>query len=109
MRHLPNFDDFRAGPGGRIAKSLGVPVDNCASWNDYTSSCSQVKEFAKAAQKRSETASSGEAVVLCALLHAADYDSLSDKIAGGLVWKKMGIVSGDYKTAVLACIARVDA
>ncbi len=105
---IPTFTEFKRGPGGALARRLGVPVDECGNWFEFETACGEVPDFPETAERRAQTASSGETVVLAALLYAANLKNLADRISDDGAWQAMGRASGDYRLAVLACIARFD-
>jgi hypothetical protein len=59
--------------------------------------------FVKAA--RQCVCSSGERVLLHAILCVTDFAWLADELGGGEVWRDFARVSGDHRRAVVACIA----
>jgi hypothetical protein len=48
--------------------------------------------------------SSGERVLLHAILYVTDFAWLADELAGGHAWRNMDRASGDHRLAVAACI-----
>lgn len=62
--------------------------------------------FVKLAKRCDSVCSSGERVLLHAILHATDFSWLADKLGGRKVWQDMEYVSGDHRKAVAACIAQ---
>ena len=106
------FGAFLSGPGGRVLRRLGVTTAGIVTWRELTECAVQHNRetnggFAKAARELAGAASSGEMVLLQALLHATDFSRLADEIAEGRAWRMMDHVSGEYQTAA-ACIARID-
>lgn len=107
---MSTFNDFKRGPGREICQRLGLRIDACLSWSDFTLAAIHFNNPTGALVDRAReldgVASSGERVLLHAVLHAADFDCLADALADGQAWKRMGLVSGPHRDAVLACIAR---
>jgi hypothetical protein len=64
--------------------------------------------FVAAAKHYAGQCSSGEQVVLHALLYALDFASLADELDGGWTWRRMNKVSGAHRQAVVACIRLED-
>lgn len=61
--------------------------------------------WVSAAKRCDGVASSGERVLLHAILHVTDFDWLADELTEGRAWREMNNASGDYRAAVAACIA----
>lgn len=106
------FNDFKSGPGRAICQRLGLRIDACASWDEFTLAAVRFNAggaLVTRARDLDEVASSGERVLLHAILHAADFDWLADELTDGRAWRRMSSASGPYRNAVLACIARREA
>lgn len=105
------FLDFARGPGGEVARRLGVPCDSTAGWRDYTERFLRyARDSKRYAQIKSEfgVLSTGEKAVACALLHAVDLSSLADQLSAGRVWQRLDNTFGDYRRAVVAALLRQD-
>jgi hypothetical protein len=61
--------------------------------------------FVKIARRLDGVCSSGERVLLHAILYATDFAWLADKLAKGKAWQHMDRVDGTWREAVAACIA----
>ena len=61
--------------------------------------------FVDAARKYAGTCSSGERVLLHAILYVTDFAWLADEFDKGHTWDRMSYVSGEHRQAVAACIA----
>jgi hypothetical protein len=60
--------------------------------------------FNKRVERFAGHASSGEAVLLTALLYRLGYDELADNLDRGRTWRNMYSVSGEFRAAVAACV-----
>lgn len=49
--------------------------------------------------------SSGERILLHAILATTDFAWLADELSGGHAWRRMHDAHGEYRTAVAACVA----
>lgn len=49
--------------------------------------------------------SSGERILLHAILYVTDFSWLADEFAFGRAWQDMNCASGNYRDCVVACIA----
>lgn len=61
--------------------------------------------FVEAARHYDGVCSSGERVLLHAILYVTDFAWLADELDGGRTWYRMDSVSGEWRKAVAACIA----
>lgn len=109
--------DFLAGPGGRIARRLGLPADllaGCDTWAALSSLAVSHNDHTDGglwdeAEKLDGVLSTGERAVLHALLPALDFTRLADKLGAGESWAVLDRASGAHAEAVAACILRQDA
>lgn len=116
MTETLTFAAFRAGPGGQIAHRIGIPISQCARWDDAQHAFSRLfsgdAEEADAAMRRVRDAiavmSTGEKAVAYALLHALDYSRQADEFSGGGMWRTLDYVSGNHRRAIIAAILRQD-
>jgi hypothetical protein len=60
--------------------------------------------FVELARQCDGVCSSGERVLLHAILYVTDFAWLADELGNGYVWRNMDRASGDYRLAVAACI-----
>jgi hypothetical protein len=111
-----NFQTFKAGyPARSIFAKLGMSevLEAATSWcslerlvvdfNDRSSG-----GFVDRVVGLDGVASSGERVLLHAILFATDFAHVADALAGSGAWKRMGNVSGEWQRAVAACIERAE-
>jgi len=109
-----DFVSFRDGPGGEICRRIGIDISNQGCWTDYTRAMivfnnqEQGGKLVKRARHFAGVASSGEHVLLTACLYAADFAWLADELSEGGTWRRVDKVSGAYRDAVAACVARID-
>ena len=109
-----DFVSFRDGPGGEICRRIGVDISNLGSWREYTRAMvvynnqEQGGKLVRRARNFAGVACSGEYVLLTACLWAADFAWLADELSEGCMWQWMDKVSGDYRDATAACVARID-
>lgn len=106
------FHDFATGPGGKIARRLGVPCDRAATWGDYTA---RFQRFARDPKRYAQirdgvgALTPGETPVALALLHAVDLSPLADELSEGRLWRRLDNTFGDHRLAVVAALLRQDA
>jgi hypothetical protein len=62
--------------------------------------------FVDAARRCDGVCSSGERVLLHAILFATDFAWLADELTDGRAWRRMHNASGEWREAVAACIAQ---
>jgi hypothetical protein len=60
--------------------------------------------YVNAAQDYAGKCSSGERVLLHAILYATDFAWLADELDDGRTWRRLNYVSGDHRKAVIACM-----
>lgn len=118
MHKSLNLADFLAGPGGKIARQLGLPADllaSCASWDELTSLAVSHNDHTDgglwhAGERLDGVLSTGERAVLHALLAALDFSRLADQLAGEPgTWRLLDFTHGTHAEAVAACILRRNA
>ncbi|MFD1623518.1 hypothetical protein [Azospirillum griseum] len=105
------FLDFARGPGGEVARRLGVPCDRSTTWGDYTARfLRHARDSRRYASLKAEIGvmSTGETAVACALLHAVDLSALADEMSAGLAWQRLNCTFGGYRRAVVAALLRLD-
>jgi hypothetical protein len=64
--------------------------------------------FVQLARHCDGVASSGERVLLHAILYATDFAWLADELTGSQAWRRMDRVGGEWREAVAACILQRD-
>ncbi|MBP2229368.1 hypothetical protein J2847_002662 [Azospirillum agricola] len=109
--------DFLAGPGGDLLHRLGLPSDrlaNCTGWAALRSLAvahndKMDGELWDVAEQLNVVLSTGERVVLHALLAALDFSNLADKLTGDEgAWRLLDFAHGAHRDAVAAAILRQD-
>lgn len=109
------MNDFAAFKSGHPAQSiframhLSEHLSAADSWREL---CDLIVDFnhrsnggfVENARKYDGVASSGERVLLHAILFATDFAWLADELTEGRAWRRMGVVNGAYRAAVAACI-----
>lgn len=114
MTDTLTFRDFAHGPGGHIARRIGIPIRRYRTWRDAQDGFRSLFDGSDSGsvmqRVRNEIykMSTGEIAVACALLHALDYSWLADEMDGGRAWRRLDNVYGDHRRAVLAAILRQD-
>jgi hypothetical protein len=91
------------------ALNLGEPLQAVQSWgqlrrvvikyNDQTNG-----RYVDAARIWAGKCSSGERVLLHAILYATDFGWLADELDDGRTWRRLDYVSGSHREAVIACL-----
>ncbi|WP_296714475.1 hypothetical protein [Rhodoblastus sp.] len=61
--------------------------------------------FVKRARNYDRVCSSGEGILLRAILYVTDFAWLADELDEGRTWQRLGDLSGSYRQAVAACIS----
>lgn len=64
--------------------------------------------FVNVARRYDSECSSGERVLLHAILYVTDFPWLADELDKGCTWRRINMVSGEHRRAVCACIAAID-
>jgi hypothetical protein len=108
-----DFATFKAShPARTIFRKLGLQdyLEAAQSWRHLRqlivefNGCDDGR-FVAVAKITDGTCSSGERVLLHAILYVTDFAWLADKFAKGKAWQRMDSVSGEWREAVAACIA----
>ena len=106
------FAAFKAGtPAQAMFRKLGVKdyLQAATSWRTLRELIIAYNDpelglFVDAARRCDGIASSGERILLHAILYATDFAWLADELAEGKAWRQMDRVSGQWAAAVAACI-----
>ena len=119
------FSDFKSGLGGSTAEDLlKLSLDEISSWEAFREAALESRaQFARPSDEddrlgfydrlasRYGVASTGERVLILAILHAIDYDAVADGFArehGRSFFDLLGSADRNVRVAAAACIARVD-
>jgi len=103
------FEAFKNGPAGALCNRGGLYLDGVASWSGFAShfqSQNKASDGELVERLMNLPASSGEACVIQAILHAADYSRFSDDLAGNSAWDQLRGVYDEHAVAVVAAILR---
>ena len=108
-----DFAAFKAGPGGVMARALGIGVDGCSTWRQFMSAAiafndSQLGVLVDRARHLDGVVSSGQRPLLQAILHAVDFSWLADELGAGKTWRQLEVPDSDYRAAIAACVVQVD-
>ncbi|MCW2283155.1 hypothetical protein M2323_000925 [Rhodoblastus acidophilus] len=106
------FKKFKQNVGVKSVISaigLGAKLEAATSYGDFRHKSTDFnggdwEVFVKRIDEYSSYCSSGEGVLLGALLYRLGYSNLADKVDNGLTWRNMSSVSGEFREAVVACI-----
>jgi hypothetical protein len=106
------FADFKAGePAKAMFRKLRLEkyLEAAVSWQSLRTLIVDYNDpdkglFVESARRCDGVASSGERILLHAILYATDFAWLADGLAEGRVWVRMDRVSGKWRDAVAACI-----
>lgn len=107
-----DFAAFKTGPARSIFRAMGLAdyLESATSFRmlrhlivDYND-CDKGL-FVAAARRYEGVCSSGERVLLMAILCLTDFAWLADELQEGLTWQQFSRVGGDFRKAVTACIA----
>lgn len=88
------LDILEGATSWRALRTLIVHFNDCDKGN-----------FVALARECNGVASSGERILLHAILYVTDFAWLADELGGSKVWQNMDRVGGDWRRAVAACIA----
>ncbi len=108
------FDEFKASePAQSMFRKLGLSeyLEAADSWRMLRALLVHYNDtldrgaVVKIARRCDGVCSSGERVLLHAILYAVDFAWLSDKMDGAHAWRRLANVSGEWRRAVAACIA----
>ncbi|CDZ66318.1 Hypothetical protein NGAL_HAMBI2605_45940 [Neorhizobium galegae bv. orientalis] len=105
------FAAFKNGPAGDLCNRAGLYLDEVASWSGFASrfqSQNKASDGELVERLMKLPVSSGEACVIQAILHAADYSHFSDELANGRAWDRLSGVYDEHADAVAAAILRRD-
>ena len=94
FRKLGLEDILLAATSWRALRVLVVDFNGCDEGN-----------FVKLARQCDGVCSSGERVLLHAILYVTDFAWLADKLGKGWVWRNMDRAGGEWRAAVAACVA----
>lgn len=86
-------DHLEAAPSWRGLRAMIVHFNNPDEGN-----------FVKLARRCNGVCSSGERILLHAILYATDFAWLADELTDGRAWRDMDYASGEYRAAVAACV-----
>jgi hypothetical protein len=106
------FADFKAGqPAKSMFRKLRLEryLEAATSWQSLQTLIEDYNDpdkglFVDAARRCDGVASSGERILLDAILYATDFAWLADELTERRAWARMGNVSGAWREAVAACI-----
>jgi hypothetical protein len=107
-----DFAAFKASqPAQAMFRKLDLSeyLEAAQSWRQFRSlivkfnGCDEGR-FVALARQCDGVASSGERVLLHAILYVTDFAWLADELGGKSVWQDMVSVGGDWRRAVAACI-----
>ncbi|MCW2195061.1 hypothetical protein AB7M45_007834 [Bradyrhizobium elkanii] len=109
---IHSFDRFKAGdPARSIFRKMGLLeyLDAAQSWGQLRALIVRFNDpdkghFVKRAKQCDGVCSSGERVLLHAILYVTDFAWLADKLGGKEVWQNMNRAGGEHRAAVAACI-----
>jgi hypothetical protein len=109
---MMDFASFQAGqPARDMFRKLGLLdyLESATSWRDLRYMIVEFNDpdkgrFVKLAKQCDGVCSSGERILLHAILYVTDFAWLADKLGGKTVWQDMNRASGEWQEAVAACI-----
>jgi hypothetical protein len=109
---MMDFASFKAcDPARDMFRKMGLTpyLDEAQSWLHLRALIVQFNDpdigrFVALARKCDGVCSSGERVLLHAILCVTDFAWLADKLSKGKVWQRMDSVGGEHRRAVVACI-----
>lgn len=98
-------------PVQQMATRLGCTqsLSQSDNWPEYKSSMMRADangEIVAAANRIFGKLSSGERPILAAMLHAADFSAIADRLTGDSTWTSISNASGEYSLAIALAIAR---
>lgn len=113
------FKDFRDGPARDLLRRIGVDISKCETWDEFTAYVVKVNDAFNADEgkcglvvKRAvalyPVLSTGERVLMEAVLHAADFTRIATELADGETWRNLNFTYGTFAEAVAAVIVRID-
>lgn len=107
-----DFAIFKSGQPAQIMfQKLGLSeyLDAAQSWRSLRkliidfNGCDEGR-FVDLARRCDGVTSSGERILLHAILYVTDFAWLADELGGARVWQNMDRVGGEWRQAVAACI-----
>lgn len=112
------FDEFKASePARSMCRRLQVAslLDEAESWGDFRAlvvhhNDPDVGRFVDAGRRAYGTCSSGERILVKAILYVTDFAWLADELDAdeedkrGRTWRRMDSASGEFRECVAACI-----
>jgi hypothetical protein len=109
---IQSYDQFKSGDPARIMfRKLGLLeyLDAARSWGELRSTIVEFNDpdkgrFVKLAKQCDGVCSSGERVLLHAILYVTDFAWLADKLGRNKVWQNMDRAGGEFQDAIAACI-----
>jgi len=110
---VDDFQSFKAGhPARAMFIKMGIEeyLKAAQSWRMLRSMIVDLNDnkkrgcFVDAARHAYGGASSGERVLLLAIMYVCDFAWLADELSDGQAWRRMRSAGGDYRRAVAACI-----
>lgn len=112
-RDVMNFDQFKnCDPATTMFRKMGLAdyLKAAQSWRQLRAMIVQFNDpdrghFVKIAKQCDGTCSSGERILLHAIMYVCDFAWLADKLGGKKVWQNMNRAGGEFQEAVAACIA----
>jgi hypothetical protein len=110
MSHI-SFAAFKSGPAKSIFRAMDLSeyLETANSWRMLRSLIVKYNDcdkgiFVDAARRYDGVCSSGERILLHAILYVTDFAWLADELSDGRAWQQFDRVSGDHRQAVAACI-----
>jgi hypothetical protein len=116
MTPLSDFAAFKASePARAMFRKMGLTeyLEAADSWRELRRlivhfNDPDIGRFVDIARHAYGGASSGERVLLLAIMYVCDFAWLADELIDGHAWRRMHAASGKYRQAVAACIAAED-
>jgi hypothetical protein len=111
-----NFASFKIGkPAGVMFRKLELEefLESAQSWRSLQALIVHYNSYNKGdfvalARRCDGAASSGERVLLHAILYATDFAWLADELTAGRAWQRMNNADEEWRQAVAACIAQAE-
>jgi hypothetical protein len=110
---MMTFHQFQAShPARAIFRALGLSeyLDSAKSWPHLRHLIVEYNDpdqgrFVECARRYDGVCSSGERILLHAIIYVCDFAWLADELAAGRAWQRMDRASGEWRACVAACIA----
>ncbi len=107
-----DFENFKSGqPAREMFLKLGLLeyLESATGWRNLRDSVVRFNgiddgNFVDRARRFDGNASSGERVLLHAILYVTDFAWLADELAGSKAWRSMDRATDDWRRAVAACV-----